>query len=86
MAPNLWFKTPINAIQGLTTHPVNALHIVREDIQILGKGFGFCIGVPILSLEYIWILSKKYFMDHKKSTWDQGEKNGFYLEIIWDDL
>ena len=42
MAPNLWFKTPINAIQGLTTHPVNALHIVREDIQILGKGFGFC--------------------------------------------
>ena len=38
MAPNLWFKTPINAIQGLTTHPVNALHIVREDIQILGKG------------------------------------------------
>ena len=51
MAPNLWFKTPINAIQGLTTHPVNALHIVREDIQILGTGFGFCIGVPKLSLE-----------------------------------
>ena len=33
MAPNLWFKTPINAIQGLTTCPVrNGLHIGRADI------------------------------------------------------
>ena len=33
MPPNLWFKTPINAIQGLTTCPVrNGLHIGRADI------------------------------------------------------
>ena len=33
MAPNLWFKTPINAIQGLTTYAMrNGIHIGHADI------------------------------------------------------
>ena len=79
MAPNLWFKTPLNAIQGLTTCPVrNGLHIGRADFlpkKLLQKRF-FTILVTIYVTPLTLFGESMMILNNKRSKFI-GSNNFF---------